>query len=112
MKVVINSDYGGFNLSDEAIELYAKYKGLTLRKEERAPGSILGTDYYLGTECFNCREINRNDVELVRVVKELGEKANGFCASLKLVDIPIDVQWSIKEYDGNEWVAEKHRTWS
>ena len=112
MKVVINSDYGGFGLSDEAIELYAKYKGLTLRKEEKKSGSILGTDYYLGNEWFNCREINRNDVELVRVVKELGEKANGFCSSLKIVDIPLDVQWFIEEYDGNEWVSEKHRTWS
>jgi hypothetical protein len=46
------------------------------------------------------------------VVKELGEKANGFCSSLKIVDIPIDVQWFIEEYDGNEWVSEKHRTWS
>jgi hypothetical protein len=113
MKVVINSDYGGFNLSDEAIELYAKYKGITLRKEERSADSALSSDYYLeeGNEWFNCREIPRNDVELVRVVKELGEKANGFCASLKLVDIPLDVQWFIEEYDGNEWVAEKHRTW-
>jgi len=112
MKVVINSDYGGFNLSDEATELYAKYKGLELRKTEREPGSVLGTDYYLGDEWFNYREIPRNDTDLVRVVSELGEKANGFCASLKIVDIPTDVQWFIEEYDGNEWVAEKHRTWS
>jgi hypothetical protein len=111
MKVVINSDYGGFNLSDEATELYAKYKGIGLRKEERDPGSVLGADYYVGTEWFNYREIPRNDEELVRVVSELGEKANGFCASLKIVDIPVDVQWTIEEYDGNEWVAEKHRTW-
>jgi hypothetical protein len=111
MKVVINSDYGGFNLSDEATELYAKYKGIELRKAEREPGSILGTDYYLGDEWFNYRELARNDTALVRVVQELGEKANGFCASLKLVDIPTDVQWQIEEYDGNEWVAEKHRTW-
>jgi hypothetical protein len=49
---------------------------------------------------------------LVRVVQELGEKADGFCSKLKLVDIPTDVQWTIEEYDGMEWVAEKHRTWS
>jgi len=111
MKVVINSDYGGFNLSDEATELYAKYKGIELRKESRH-GSVLSSDYYVGTEWFNHREIPRNDSDLVRVVSELGEKANGFCASLKIVDIPTDVQWFIEEYDGNEWVAEKHRTWS
>jgi hypothetical protein len=27
------------------------------------------------------------------------------------VDIPDDVKWEIEEYDGNEWVAEVHRTW-
>jgi hypothetical protein len=28
------------------------------------------------------------------------------------VDIPDDVNWYIEEYDGNEHVAERHRTWS
>jgi hypothetical protein len=49
---------------------------------------------------------------LVAVVEKLGEKADGFCATLKVVEIPEDVDWEIGEYDGNEWVAEKHRTWS
>jgi len=31
---------------------------------------------------------------------------------LKIVDIPDGVEWEIEEYDGMEWVAEKHRTWS
>ena len=33
MKVVINSDFGGFSLSDEAVREYAKRKGLTLVEE-------------------------------------------------------------------------------
>ena len=111
MKIVINSCHGGFGLSDESIELYAKYKGLGLRKEEKRPGSILSSDYYLDDGWFNYREIERSDLALVRVVQELGEKSNGFCASLKLVDIPNNVEWQIEEYDGAEWVAEKHRTW-
>jgi len=107
MKVVINSDYGGFSLSDEAIEAYAERKGLKLRKEK----DTFGSSYYLGDEWFNCREIKRSDSDLVAVVESLGEKANGFAASLKVVEIPEDVDWYIEEYDGNEWVAEKHRTW-
>ena len=106
MKVVINSDYGGFSLSDSAIEAYAERKGITLRK------SVLSSDYYFGNEWFNCREIPRNDPTLVAVVEKLGKKADGFCATLKVVEIPEDVDWEIGEYDGNEWVAEKHRTWS
>jgi hypothetical protein len=38
--------------------------------------------------------------------------ANGTYANLKVVTIPGDVDWEIGEYDGMEWVAEKHRTWS
>jgi hypothetical protein len=44
-------------------------------------------------------------------VKELGEKANGRFAELKIVDIPLDIQWTIEDYDGDEWVTEKCRTW-
>ena len=57
------------------------------------------------------REIPRDDPALVQVVKELGERSFGGHASLSVVEIPDDVEWQIEEYDGNEWVAEKHRTW-
>jgi hypothetical protein len=50
MKIVINSDYGGFSLSDEAIEAYAERKGITLRKEERNSDSVLSSDYYLDND--------------------------------------------------------------
>jgi hypothetical protein len=60
---------------------------------------------------FSDRDIPRDDPNLVKVVEKLGEKANGRCASLAIVDIPDDVEWDVEEYDGNEWVAEHHRTW-
>ena len=110
MNVVINGDYGGFSLSSEAIELYAKYKGLFLRREDSLVDSSCVT-YYDGDEWFNEREIDRNDATLVRVVQELGEKANGFCARLKIISIPVDVQWEVIEYDGLEHIAEKARKW-
>lgn len=62
-------------------------------------------------QVFNDREIPRDDPLLVQVVKELGERANSKYAKLKVVEIPADVDWEIDEYDGAEWVAEKHRTW-
>lgn len=49
---------------------------------------------------------------LLRVVEELGEAADGRCAQLKIVEIPDGVDYVIEEYDGNEHVAEKHRTWA
>ena len=58
------------------------------------------------------RDIARDDPRLLQLIEELGEDVNGSCASLKVVEIPADVEWEIKEYDGSEWVAEVHRTWS
>lgn len=89
MKIVINSDYGGFGLSDKASERYAEITGNAL-------GDWSGS---------------RTDPVLVRVVEELGEEANDSYSELKIVEIPDNVEWQIEEYDGAEWVAEKHRTW-
>lgn len=50
--------------------------------------------------------------ELIKVVEEMGDAANGSCANLKIVEIPDDVEWDVEEYDGNEWISEKHSTWS
>lgn len=58
------------------------------------------------------REFDRHDVDLVKVVETLGSKAaSGKFSQLKIVEIPEDVDYKIKEYDGAEWVAETHRTW-
>jgi hypothetical protein len=91
--VVINTCYGGFGLSDRAKSEYMKLAGLT------------ETD-------FHDRDLTRDDPYLVKVVKELGMAANGGFANLKIVEVPGNVKWHIGEYDGNEWVAEDHRTWS
>lgn len=105
MKVVINAEHGGFGLSKEAQELYASKKGIEL-------GEWKGVyDYYTN---LSVHDIERTDPALVEVVKELGKKANSRFSSLKVVALPKDVgdNWSIHEYDGLEWIAENHRTWS
>ena len=91
MKIVINTRYGGFGLSKEALALF----------NERS-GAVVTYDF----------NIKRNDPILVEIVEQLGEAANGDFAELKVVKIPDDVQWQIEEYDGVEWIAEKHRTWN
>jgi len=62
-------------------------------------------------EDWSYYDIERNNQYLVRVVEELGDDVNGRFSELKVVDIPDDVEWQIDDYDGLEWVAEKHRTW-
>lgn len=58
------------------------------------------------------RDVPRDDTLLIQVVEELGEKASGSCARLKVVEIPADVEYTVEEYDGNEHIAEAHQTWS
>ena len=54
---------------------------------------------------------DRSNALLVRVVEELGARANGKFANLDVVEIPDDVEWQIDEYDGSETVREKSREW-
>jgi len=96
MKIVINRRHGGFGLSEKAQNLYIERKGIS---EEDA-------QYW-----YAC-DVDRNDPLLVDIVEELGEEADGEFAHLKVVEIPDDVEWYVDEYDGLEWVAEVHRTWS
>lgn len=112
MKIVINTCYGGFGLSDAAIELYAQLAGLTLVKEE---GSFGFTNYYRDSisdvNYFCYRNIPRDCPHLIQVLETLGQKATGQHAKLAVVEVPDGVEWQISEYDGNEWIAEKHRVW-
>ena len=93
-KIVINKCFGGFGLSDDAIDLY---KILT--------GTPPAEDVYYW-------EIPRDNAILVQIVEQLGERANSRYGELAIVEIPDDVEWHIHEYDGMEHVAENHRTWS
>lgn len=115
MKIVINKCYGGFGLSEEAIFLYGKKKGINIIKDKKKSDRLV-SHYYIDDikdgNYFSDSNIERNDPILVEVVNELGEKADGTYSELKIVEIPDDVEWIIEEYDGNEWVAEDHRRWS
>ena len=90
MKVVINSCYGGFSLSEKAL---ARYNELANKNVQ----------YYF--------DIERNDPFLVQVVEELGAEANDIYSLLKIINIPDDIAWYIHEYDGLESVHEQHRSW-
>jgi hypothetical protein len=112
MKIVINNCHGGFGLSHEAMLLYGKIKDLNIVWEVDKSKLY---HYYIGEisddTYFADWDIQRTDSALIEVVEKLGENAGGRGAELKVVEIPDDVDWQMQEYDGNEWIAEKHRTW-
>ena len=122
MKIVINEDFGGFSLSKEAFEMLLKRKGIEYEIVESTTFGYLKESFYdkghAGDESHYISDYDfissdqRSDEDLVAVIEALGKKANGPRASLKVVEIPDDVDWYIEEYDGREHVAERHRTWS
>ena len=90
-QIVINCEHGGFGLSERAQTRYRELAGIPV------------SEYRW--------ELRRDCPHLVKTVLELGSAANAAYANLKVVTIPDDVEWQIDEYDGNEWIAEVHRTW-
>ena len=48
---------------------------------------------------------------MIQVVEELGKQASDEVADLSIIEIPDGVDWQMEDYDGREWVSEKHRSW-
>ena len=120
MKVVINTDFGGFGLSREAFERLLQRKGIDYEVVESKTLGVIRESFYhkghAGDDEFYLSDYdfydNRSDEDLVEVVETLGGAANGSYSNLKVVEIPDGVEWYIEEYDGREHIAERHRTWS
>lgn len=133
MKVVINICYGGFNLSKECWELYFSkqnkivwmrdnyYNCVLLVPPEQHVEHTWGAEGKNGNreqydkkwkeQSFLVTQLERHDPLLVEAVEELGLDASGFYSNLKIIEIPDGVEYIIKDYDGLEHVAEKHRIW-
>ena len=88
-KIVINTCYGEFKLSNIAEKEYYRISGIEFDKDK----------------------VKRDDKLLVYVVESMGAQSFTSCTYLRVVEIPDDVEWKIESYDGKEWVAEVHRTW-
>lgn len=139
MKVVVNRCYGGFGLSDKACEMVMNRKGLgCFRYKQTKYDYRDGVKEYTRYEKFDnnglfahyqtidlgekvdklpnethwyCGNLDRDDADLIAVVEELGEDANGRFAKLEVMEIPDGVDWEIDDYDGMETIHEVHRSW-
>lgn len=92
-KVVINGCYGGFGLSQLALN--------TLYKNH--PDMVGVYENYRGEEAMYLKdEIERHDKRLIEVIENIGsEYASGDCAELKIEEIFIPM-YRISDYDGYE----------
>ena len=134
-EVVINSCYGGFGLSPKAIKRYLELKGkecfvylnnVKLETDEKIEnnknrmfleyytkdfGEIVAYTGNINEFRFSVYDLDREDKDLIRVIKELGTKADGTFSKLKIIEIPEDIEYTIEEYDGLESIEERHRSW-
>lgn len=141
MKIVVNKCFGGFGLSTKAQLRYAELKGFNLyfykqtkykhrdgeeeyikinplKEECYCPyalkvdnGEVTNKLEYKHDEYFSHYDIERTDLDLIKVIEELGDKANGEHAELVVVEIPDGIEYEIDDYDGIESIHEKHRSW-
>lgn len=81
-RILINKSYGGFGISEEAIELYREKTGKIYE------------DYY--------EYKNRQDPILLEIFDELGEKINTWASEIKAVEIKKGEKYTIFDYDGYE----------
>ena len=82
-KVVINNCYGGFGLSERAVQRYEELSGKAFPEMSW--------------------DVSRHDTVLVQVVEELGDESNGENAALTVEEIPGN-RYRIEEYDGIETI--------
>lgn len=104
-KVVYNGCFGGFSVSRAALHRLRELGNKCALEEtdlgEKWPDSdeVKNLDYN-----SYCREIERTDPNLLRVVEEMGPAASGEYAELQIADIPTGTRYRIDEYDGLESV--------
>lgn len=137
MKVILNKRYGGFDVSDDAYELYAKKAGIRLYKYgdtynglrclekcgvndrehyisyyfKKDYGNVVRSEDVDWNEHLYLDSGHREDPILVEVVEELGSKASGRFGKLVVVEIPDGLDYVIDEYDGIETLHENVRCW-
>jgi hypothetical protein len=100
-KVVINTMYGGFGLSEKAMLLL----------EEKGVIKLIRTDSKFCPLLINKTDEDsiefRSHPELIQIVEEMGEKSFGPFAELEIVKIPDNIEFYIDSNDGMEWLFRK-----
>lgn len=94
MKIVINTDYGGFGLSETAQRRYLELIG-------KDPEKWMN---------YRWHNLDRTDKALVQVVEELGDEANDLISDLEVVELDPGTQYKIVSSDGKETLVCRYLT--
>ena len=118
-KVVYNDCYGGYTLSDKAIEWLSEHgsertKHFIAQKKIEANEKLKGYNPKSQVTADNISKfyimdavrsfLERHDPDLVAVVEALGKEVNGTFSDLAIEEIDGD-KYNIEEYDGRETVV-------
>lgn len=109
-KIVYNDCYGGYALSDKAVEWLSEYGSERTKKfiaqkrleaNEKTKNDSTKIFYVMDSLRYFLR---RHDPDLVAVVEALGKEVNGTFSRLAIEEIDGDM-YNIEEYDGKETVV-------
>lgn len=116
-KIVYNDCYGGYTLSDKAIDWLSEHgseKTKNFIAQKRIEAKEKDAFSYASQERIDNAKfyvmdavrsfLNRHDHDLVAVVEALGKEVNGTFSKLAIAEIDED-KYFIDEYDGRESVV-------
>jgi hypothetical protein len=106
IKVVYNACYGGYGLSQKAMERLAQLGVSSASDELQEMARMMEKEVFLKQfESYRLGGLPRHDARLVQVVEELGEAASAGCANFRIHLVEGD-RYRIDDYDGFERVCE------
>lgn len=127
MKVAINKCYGGFQISREGYEWLIKNKAWKVTDYNKSGrGYEDDTAQLVKTRDYKTKEWNgdyylvhdrsgpeiRTNPDIIEMIETLKTSVNTSVSKLQVIEIPDGIDFEIEEYDGIEWIAEAHRSWS
>jgi hypothetical protein len=117
MKILVNSQFGGFGLTQDAYRELAKSMPEEFEEYDVDPDWQYMYKGLINGKALGARDENtvsfRSHPALIELFNQKGQEIAGEHCKLRLVEVPDMYQGKliIEKYDGQEWVAEQHKTW-
>ena len=107
MKVVINTTFGGFGISEKGFRYMIKLGAVVQVKDQPAnPDAIIGYNPSAKGDDwdpkYSDRNIVRSDPLLAKMVEDLGKESSDGMSDLMVVELPDGMPYTIDSYDGSE----------